>query len=605
VNPRYSTCELCNPKKTFWSRIVLLYHIEIDHAYSPAPEYFCTVLGCKEQFLTRTLLSRHTRFTHTENGPNYRPAFFLVCSRICGKKSYFPEELRAHDMEEHADLLKHECLQCQSKYFESNLLEAHMETHSSSETGFRCSICPQETRFDDPSKLENHIVRVHCIALGLKSPTVQKIYKKHHGPKCRAQRPLKTKSNICESCGIILRPGDTNHRYQCSRPKKFDCELCSRTYTTESRLITHVCNVHETEPTKNPDYTCPKCSRMLATSIMFKRHVNGHNLEKILPIFCATCEKRFKDEDSLENHVKKYHTTSETSSKSQAWFTCPECRGKFPCNYVFRKHQRDNHPEIFIHTCPECQASFSEAQFLQTHLKTHSPSGPYKCLACKVGRTYISAELLHQHLEVRHTIGHYQKCSECDFVCGGRVDLTVHMARKHGGPWPVTCPECSKGFPSKSELETHIRVKHTPDELKPQPSFKCQECGAQFREKYALKTHVQGVHERKYLSVCEVCGKAISSLKSLKDHMKIHTEEKNFACEFCDKRFVRKDALRMHTYTHTGEKPFGCHICEKRFNQRTPLKKHLDAHKKDGSWFPKPSPLPKNNAPSTSTFDET
>jgi KRAB domain-containing zinc finger protein len=601
VNPKCGTCELCIPKKTFESRIALLYHIEIDHAHSPAPEYFCTALGCKEQFLTRTLLSRHAQFTHSENGPNYRPSYNLVCSRICGKSSFFPDELRTHDMEEHADLLKYECLECQSKYFESNLLEAHMETHSSSGMGFRCRICPHLIIFDDPSKLENHIVRLHCIALGTRS-RVQKSYKKYQGPKCRWRIPRKPTPSVCEFCGIILQPRDKGrHRNRCKRkgPNKFHCELCSRTYTREERLISHVCKAHETEPTKNPDYTCPKCSKMFVTSIMFKIHVNGHNLEKRLPIVCATCEKRFKDEPSLENHEKQNHAASETPSKPQKSFTCPQCREAFYSTYVLKKHQRDNHPNVFFHTCPECQASFAEAQFLQTHLKTHSPVGPYNCLACKVDKTFISAELLHQHLEVRHTSGPSQKCSECDFVCPHRKGLIVHIARKHGGSWPETCPDCSKGFANKSELDIHIRVKHTPDELKPEASFKCQDCGAQFREKSHFRTHVRTIHERKHLKVCDVCGKVINGLKLLKDHMKIHTEEKNFACEFCDKRFVRRDALRVHTYTHTGEKPFGCHICEKRFNQGTPLKKHIDAHKKNGSWFPKPPP--KTDAPSTST----
>jgi KRAB domain-containing zinc finger protein len=595
VNPKSVTCELCIPKKICGSRMKLLYHIEIDHAHSPAPEFLCTALGCKERFLTRALLFRHTRFTHTENGPNYRPSYNLVCSRICGKSSYFPDELRAHDMEEHIDLLKHECIQCQSKYFTPHLLKAHMETHSSSGTGFRCMICLHEIIFDDPSKLENHILRLHCISLGTRSPNVKQIYMKHQGPKCRTQPRLKPKSNICEFCGIIIRPEDRSHRRRCKgpQPQQFDCEHCSRTFKGENGLINHVCKVHEIEPEKNPDYICPKCSKMFATSFMFKRHVNGHNSEKILPFVCATCEKRFKNEHSLENHVKQNHTTSETSSKSkyQGWFTCSECRVKFPCNYKLRKHQRDNHPEIFIHNCPECQASFAEAQFLQTHLKTHSTTGPYKCLACKVDRTFISAELLRQHLEVRHTTGRSQKCSVCDYVCPSRGDLLViHMARKHGGPWPVTCPECSKGFPNKSELDVHTKAKHRPDEL--QASFKCPDCGAQYRGKRQLKAHIQRIHERKYLSVCEVCGKALSDPRSLRFHMQIHTEEKNFACEYCGKRFVRSGALKMHIYTHTGEKPFGCHICEKRFNQRTPLKKHLDLHKKNGTWFPKPSPPP-------------
>jgi hypothetical protein len=567
----------------------MYFHIETEHARTE-PTFHCPVVGCMEKFLTKSLMNRHKKFTHDEKGPNFRPSVIQLKDKICSKLSYFPDELRLHDIEEHKDLLEHRCETCQNGYFMPNLLEAHMETHRSDMEYFECNICCHKVdlKFDRPEELENHIIRVHCVATTLSASKKQK---KLQGPNClNKPKPIKKLvRKFCESCGKLL-SGKKVYSHSCGVPEsnRFSCELCEdRFYTTEIALVRHTVKFHEgdgNESQRNPEFTCPQCSKVFATSLMFKRHANCHNLEKDLPFHCTLCERRFKDDAQFVKHTN-CHNNHELNNKQQDHYLkqCQHCPETFYRVYHLRKHEKLNHPELFVHICSECNASFPELSFLETHLKTHQTTGPYNCTACvTVKAVFISAEKLKAHLEYKHTFGKIIKCPECTFISDNQTSFTQHMASKHGGTWPCICSKCGKGFASEWRLNLHTKAEHDPEEAK-KMRVKCNLCEVVVKSKRHLRSHVQQVHENKGLGVCEICGK---SVKSMKDHLKMHREEKNHACQFCDKKFVRRDALRMHTYTHTGEKPYVCHICDKGFNQRTPLKRHIELHKKDGSWIP-------------------
>ncbi|CAG0899951.1 unnamed protein product [Cyprideis torosa] len=69
--------------------------------------------------------------------------------------------------------------------------------------------------------------------------------------------------------------------------------------------------------------------------------------------------------------------------------------------------------------------------------------------------------------------------------------------------------------------------------------------------------------QQKKRFTCAVCGKSLSSKKSL---------------QICGKSFARNHHLSAHKLTHAGEKPFDCRICGKTFRSKTGLRCHEKKH---------------------------
>ncbi|KAI0227905.1 PR domain zinc finger protein 12, partial [Lamellibrachia satsuma] len=83
---------------------------------------------------------------------------------------------------------------------------------------------------------------------------------------------------------------------------------------------------------------------------------------------------------------------------------------------------------------------------------------------------------------------------------------------------------------------------------------------------------------------CVLCWRGFNSKSNLRSHMRIHTLEKPFACRFCSKRFSQSSTLRNHIRLHTGEKPYRCTMCDSAYSQLAGLRAHQRSarHRKTG-----------------------
>ena len=78
--------------------------------------------------------------------------------------------------------------------------------------------------------------------------------------------------------------------------------------------------------------------------------------------------------------------------------------------------------------------------------------------------------------------------------------------------------------------------------------------------------------------ICDLCGKALASADSLKNHKQIHIADQPFQCEVCNRIFSRSGHLTRHMRIHTGEKPFQCQECSEAFRTKGVLTRHMRVH---------------------------
>lgn len=115
--------------------------------------------------------------------------------------------------------------------------------------------------------------------------------------------------------------------------------------------------------------------------------------------------------------------------------------------------------------------------------------------------------------------------------------------------------------------------------------FECKECPRSYSQKGDLKDHrISHTHPDKVK--CKICNKKCTSLRNLKTHLRVHSEQRPFKC-FCDKTFKLSGNYTRHLRLHSGEKPFICKDkkCQKRFAAKSTLKTHIkNVHKKERRW---------------------
>ncbi|XP_029112411.1 zinc finger and BTB domain-containing protein 11 isoform X2 [Scleropages formosus] len=190
------------------------------------------------------------------------------------------------------------------------------------------------------------------------------------------------------------------------------------------------------------------------------------------------------------------------------------------------------------------------------------------------------------------------KCSDCGQVFQRRYALIMHTL-KHEKTRGYRCSLCSKEFQYAASLRAHLtrhkrqksqrasvaaRVLAEGKEAadgrtrgRTKREFVCDICGKTLPKLYSLRIHMLN-HTGVRPHACKVCGKTFAHKHSLKMHRALHDALKQFQCTLCDKSFVSKRSLEEHTSVHTGESKYLCTTCGKSFHRASGLSKHLKRH---------------------------
>lgn len=218
------------------------------------------------------------------------------------------------------------------------------------------------------------------------------------------------------------------------------------------------------------------------------------------------------------------------------------------CFPVFRSKVQESSsdcqgdPVVSPLKCDFCDRIFMYKSHKVQHEFIHSELRQFSCGIC--GKAFKSRRTLTSHSDVHNE--NLYKCTECCFGNKRKQLLKVHMikgshsCRRDGG-------KCLQ----------HL---YSP----PGKVFNCIVCGTKFSHLESLQVHYNSVHKQEkakhvkapglpkirpaFLEVCHICGngRKFSCKTSLKRHMKIHLNVKEFKCGICQKEFRENYNLKRH-----------------------------------------------------------
>ncbi|XP_071806089.1 uncharacterized protein [Asterias amurensis] len=455
--------------------------------------------------------------------------------------------------------------------------------------GHACSVCSRTFK-------EIHTMRTHershlnhtCHYCGkvLGSSSARVVHERGH----TGERPFQ-----CDVCskGFTTSYMRTRHKQQCHNTERpFKCEHCNKRFKVRNAMTTHM-KKHTTE--KN--LPCPGCDKMYSLRRDLLRHMKTHTDER--PFQCQYCKKSYKQKSTLTTHVQKHfvgnfgcqycplkfrttqalgrHETEHTGIKPvfkrvEKPFPCRYCDRVFPRNVKRKIHERVHTGELPF-KCDECDKAYSSKKGLESHMRTHSDERPYPCTVC--GKSFKERNTLKCHMRI-HTGVRPFKCEQCDKTFRVSDALKKHR-RSHSDERAYKCQQCEKAFKQLSALRKHERW-----HLGLRPHI-CDICGRDFVDRYRLRIH-QSIHLAERPHKCNQCDKSYTEACRLKRHMKDHENLRDFECEICSKKFNFKDQLETHMKTHSQERPFACPRCQKCFKNRSALRRHQRVHSDDPAY---------------------
>lgn len=365
------------------------------------------------------------------------------------------------------------------------------------------------------------------------------------------------------------------------------CPFCSLRASSKRFLRRHVFTFHGDtwlqDPPAGPlSYGCGAGGCKRAFWFMTERdaHEMKEHEDTMTHLRCHICVRPFLRKVLVNQHIRHAHP-EETESHRCVSYKCKTCDVLLFNYSSLDAHTKAMHSANYVYRCSHCDLGLKNMKSLRYHIKMQhgKASQQFECELC--GRVTYSLRSLNSHRRLKHDQQHRTgfKCRLCEDNFPSKDERQLHYANDHVNQQPFVCPECNKGFASKSGLYGHRQV-HKVKEQVQENFFKCQFCGKEFTRRDSYNEHLlihMGPRHK-----CPHCNKDFVQRSNLVRHIRIHTGEKPYKCTHCDKTFSDKGACNSHIRVHTGEEACACPFCGQTFSKKQKLKYHVRKHTGEG-----------------------
>lgn len=188
--------------------------------------------------------------------------------------------------------------------------------------------------------------------------------------------------------------------------------------------------------------------------------------------------------------------------------------------------------------------------------------------------------------------GAYSKCTHCFNVPFSSDNETIFD--ELGTSVSITNVKEIKKTASKNRREVTLREKPIQGSSRMDGSFRCDHCGKLFTRNWYLKQHVK-LHSNEKPFACDHCDKRFLNTSNLKQHMRTHSIE--YRCCICNKTCINQATLKEHTMKHDAEElkkveqaedqnaqKVPCNLCKQTFVDLKRFKEHLQKHTKEAPY---------------------
>ncbi|KAJ0184392.1 hypothetical protein K1T71_000815 [Dendrolimus kikuchii] len=318
-------------------------------------------------------------------------------------------------------------------------------------------------------------------------------------------------------------------------------------------------------------YKCDLCFKgFMDVDNLTKHCMSQHDSSRGL-VVCEFCKFRYKDQRSLNQHLKKHRLK----------FACRQCKYVSRTTFNAKEHHKMHSGQK--HECKQCGKSYEKMSSHLSHMRIHHPSDMVWCEYC--GESFIGDFGLNAHKKRAHRnlkLPPNAICELCNTNFMNIEALNKHKDRQTKGFCDISCVHCGSGFEARLELRDHLLEVH-----RSRKKYSCEKCSKTFSKETLYSAHYRRMHadstqidrsDKMANWICEVCGKRMPTKCLLVYHQRNHTGERPYQCDECSKSFTMRKLLHSHMRVHTTARPYSCKVCPKTFKGLSALRSHENVH---------------------------